>query len=265
MPAFRIFFCFRLNAIHTADSRQYKYFYVRVGPNHAPLAGMGGHGTHFMEYFLENFVFFFLFLCAFNELWWGSFGPYPVPMASKSAPFSILLNFFFINFRIGRHLLAFLREWRRSSARLNDNFSGFVGSRKCFVIAWSSGEIVGFIYAHLWSAQWRYAPHTKSIYITMLKHKFPGENASRTEKNETKAVPLNKANLTNCEISYCDCVCHCVSLQLCTGVLLLQHRYVLLCTPTHMTSVACHNFPWNFKDIDCTSLSYENLCENSLS
>lgn len=61
MPAFRIFFCFRLNAIHTADSRQYKYFYVRVGPNHAPLAGMGGHGTHFMEYFLENFVFFFYF------------------------------------------------------------------------------------------------------------------------------------------------------------------------------------------------------------
>lgn len=99
----------------------------------------------------------------------------------------------------------------------------------------------------------------------MLKHKFPGENASRTEKNETKAVPRNKANLTNCEISYCDCVCHCVSLQLCTGVLVLQHRYVLLCTPTHMTSVACHNFPWNFKDIDCTSLSYENLCENSLS
>lgn len=209
--------------------------------------------------------FFFLFLCAFNELWWGSFGPYPVPMASKSAPFSILLNFFFINFRIGRHLLAFLREWRRSSARLNDNFSGFEGSRKCFVIAWSSGEIVGFIYVHLWSAQWRHAPHTKSIYITMLKHKFPGENASRTEKNETKAVPRNKANLTNCEISYCDCVCHCVSLQLCTGVLVLQRRYVLLCTPTHMTSVACHNFPWNFKDIDCTSLSYENLCENSLS
>lgn len=39
-----------------------------------------------------------------------------------------------------------------------------------------------------------------------------------TSCNNSWKTP-NKTNLTNCKISYCDCVCHCVSLQLCTQVL----------------------------------------------
>jgi len=78
--------------------------------------------------------------------------PLPVPMASESAPFSILLNFFLLTFSSVANLLPFLR-WQRNGevpARLNDNFSAFEETRKCLVIAKSSGEIVGYIYAYLW-------------------------------------------------------------------------------------------------------------------
>lgn len=94
-----------------------------------------GRGTcrlGFMEYFWENF----LFLYAFNELWWGSLSQTPnspLPWHRNQHPFRFYWTFF-INFRISRNLLPFFSalpgafrtiQTLSRIVCLNDNFLAF--------------------------------------------------------------------------------------------------------------------------------------------
>jgi len=130
------------------------------------------------------------------------------------------IELFLLTFSSVANLLPFLRLQRIGEvpARLNDNFLAFEETRKCLVIAkeqWGNCGVYLCIFVGGNKGVW--ACHTpKCIYENVCKSinlqvKIPPEQG-RTKQNP------NKTNLTNCEISYCDCVCHCVSLQLCTGV-----------------------------------------------
>lgn len=144
---------FGFNAIQPTEkpaNRQNKCLYVCVSlPNeflsihHAHFLGGWGrrHGSGrgrracrqgFMEYFWRNF----LFLYAFNELWWGSLSQTPnspLPWHRNQHPFRFYWTFF-INFRISRNLLPFFSalpgayrtiQTLSRIVCLNDNFLAF--------------------------------------------------------------------------------------------------------------------------------------------
>lgn len=88
-----------------------------------------------------------------------------------------------------------------------------------------------------------------------------------TSCNNSWKAP-NKTNLTNCKISYCDCVCHCVSLQLCTQVL---YTSLPLSVSLSLSLSLSHTHTYVRELWHCScartseNASYENLCENACS
>lgn len=176
-------------------------------------------------------IYTVLGLARFNELWWGSERPTDNRTFERSLGiridtlFWILLNFLltFASPAIYYHI--------SGPAQSNPNLCVIFKYFLNISAARTSHSRRNWKVPRKWQMLYLCMIFKRTTHIHTLRHIQPGvlcrwsvwkinceTRCFCTSCNNSWKTP-NKTNLTNCKISYCDCVCHCVSLQLCTQVL----------------------------------------------